>query len=162
MSDVTLSVEKSIMLSAIFANLYAITKLQLFNTYCSSFMAVYFGILNVLRFRICALLGGRDLGAFGGCLLICTVTCYLWCAAVFQFLMSYFVVLHSSLISVFQVTVSLFAMLLVMVFFLAVWCLLWVRMHFIVVTDMAFLPWKSMWLAQHLLLGLWSWVLILI
>ena len=31
---------------------------------------------------------------------------------------------------------------------------LWVRMHFIVVTDMAFLLWKSMRLAQHLLLGL--------
>ena len=60
-----------------FANLNAVTKLKLINTYCSSFMAVSFGILKVLRFRMCALLGVWDLGAFGGCLLIRTVTCYL-------------------------------------------------------------------------------------
>ena len=60
-----------------FANLDAVTKLTLVNTYCSRFMAESFGILKVLRFRMCALLGVTDLGAFGGCLLIRTVTCCL-------------------------------------------------------------------------------------
>ena len=78
-------------------------------------MAVSFGILKVLRFKMCALLGVRDLGAFGGCIIIRTVTCDVLQYFYFWWVISSY--LHSSLINVFQVTVSLLAMLLVMMFF---------------------------------------------
>ena len=60
-----------------FANLDAVTKLNCLTLIVLVFMAVSFGIFKVLRFRMCALLGVRDLGACWGCLLIRTVTCYL-------------------------------------------------------------------------------------
>ena len=60
-----------------FANLDGVTKLKLFNTYCSSFYGSVLWDLESRAIQDVCIAWHKGHGAFGGCLLICTVTCYL-------------------------------------------------------------------------------------